>query len=81
VRSGEGQTRHVYLVSAAYSLLMRALHQNRPQDWARRTLTTIGEACRAVKAETLEQVVDWIVAKLTVDHWSIPDIKAVLVYS
>jgi hypothetical protein len=81
VRSGEGQTRHVYLVSAAYSLLMRSLHQNRPQDWARRTLTTIGEACRAVKAETLEQVVDWIVAKLTVDHWSVPDIKAVLVYS
>jgi hypothetical protein len=26
-------------------------------------------------------VVDWIVAKLTVDHWSVPDIKAVLVYS
>ena len=53
VRSGEGQTRHVYLVSAAYSLLMRSLQQTRPQDWARRTLTTIGEACRAVKAETL----------------------------
>ena len=35
VRSGAGQTRHVYLVSAAYSLLMRSLHQNRPQDWAR----------------------------------------------
>lgn len=81
VRSGEGQTRHVYLVSAAYSLLMRSLQQSRPQDWARRTLTTIGEACRAVKAETLEQVVDWIVAKLTVDHWSVPEIKAVLVHS
>jgi hypothetical protein len=81
VRTGEGQTRHVYLVSAAYSLLMRSLHQNRPQDWARRTLTTIGEACRAVKAETLEQVVDWIVDKLTVNHWSVPEIKAVLVYS
>jgi hypothetical protein len=80
-RSGEGQTRHVYLVSVAYSLLMRSLQQHRPQDWARRTLTTIGEACRAVKAETLEQVVDWIVAKLTVDHWSVSDIKAVLVYS
>jgi hypothetical protein len=81
VRSGEGQTRHVYLVSAAYSLLMRSLQQDRPQDWARRTLTTIGEACRAVKAETLEQVVDWIVDKLIVDHWSVPKIKTVLVYS
>jgi hypothetical protein len=81
VRSGEGQTRHVYLVSAAYSLLMRSLQQSRAQDWARRTLTTIGEACRAVKAETLERMIDWVVDKLTGDHWSIADIKAVLVYS
>jgi hypothetical protein len=81
VRSGEGQTRHVYLVSVAYSLLMRSLQQSRAQDWARRTLTTIGEACRAVKAETLERMIDWVVDKLTVDHWSIADIKAVLVYS
>jgi DDE superfamily endonuclease len=80
VRSGEGQTRHVYLVSAAYSLLMGSLHQYRPQDWARRTLTTIGEACRAVKAETLEHMVDWIAEKLTGDHWSVSEIKAVLVY-
>jgi hypothetical protein len=59
VRRGEGQTRHGYLVSTAYSLLMRSLGQSRVQDWARRTPTTIGEACRAVKAETLERVVDW----------------------
>lgn len=78
VRSGEGQTRHVYLVSTAYSLLMRSLGQSRVQDWARRTLTTIGEACRAVKAETLERVVDWIVEKLTIEHWSVLEIKAVL---
>jgi hypothetical protein len=81
VRSGEGQTRHVYLVSVAYSLLMCSLQQSRAQEWARRTLTTIGEACRAVKAETLERMVDWIVDKLTVDHWSLTDIKGVLVYS
>jgi hypothetical protein len=72
VRTGEGQTRHVYLVSVAYSLLMRSLHQTHLYDWARRTLTTIGEACRAVKAETLERIVDWIVDKLTGEHWSIP---------
>jgi hypothetical protein len=81
VRSGEGQTRHVYLVSAAYSLLMRSLHQSRPQDWARTMLTTIGEACRAVKAETLARMIDWVVDKLTVEHWSVTDIKAVLAYS
>lgn len=81
VRSGEGQTRHVYLVSAAYSLLMRSLHQVRPQDWARKTLTTIGEACRAVQAETLSRMIDWVVDKLTQEHWSVADIKTVLVYS
>ena len=41
-------------------------------------LTTIGEACRAVKGELLAQLVDWIVDKLADDHWSIPQIKAVL---
>jgi hypothetical protein len=81
VRNGEGQTRHVYLVSVAYSLLMRSLHQSRPQDWARTLLTTIGEACRAVKAETLGRMIDWVVEKLTIDHWSSADIKAVLAYS
>jgi DDE superfamily endonuclease len=81
VRSGAGQTRHVYLVSAAYSLLMRSLQQSRPQDWAREILTTIGAACRAVKAETLERMVDWIADKLRVEHWSVSEIKAVLVYT
>jgi hypothetical protein len=46
--------------------------------WARRTLTTLGEACRAVKAETLERIVDWMVDKLTVEPWSMPEMKAVL---
>ena len=59
---------------------MRSLQQGRVQEWARRTLTTIGGACRAVKAETLAQMIDWVVEKLTVDHWSITDIKDVLVY-
>ena len=77
-RSGEGQTRHMYLVSAAYSLLMRSLHRTRPQEWVRKTLTTIGEACRAVKSETLGQLVDWIVERLTCQHWSVLQIKTAL---
>ena len=60
---------------------MRSLQQSRAQDWARRTLTTIGEACRAVQAETVERMIDWVVDKLTVAHWSVTDIKAVLAYS
>jgi len=59
----------------------RSLHQNRAQEWARRTLTTIGETCRAVKGETLERMIAWIVAKLTVNHESATDIKAVFAYS
>ena len=78
MRSGKGQTRHVYLVSAAYSLLMHAMHANSPPEWTRRTLTTIGEACRAVKGELLERLVDWIVDKLSADDWSMSQIKAVL---
>ncbi len=60
---------------------MRSLQQSRAQDWARRTLTTIGEACRAVKAETLGRMIDWVVDKLTVEHWSVTEIKAVLACS
>jgi len=78
-RRGEGQPRHVYLVSTAYSLLMRSWQQVRPPDWARRTLTTSGAACRAGKAETLERVIDWMVEKRTAEHWTVPEIKAVLV--
>lgn len=75
VRSGEGQTRHFYLVCVAYTLLTRSLHRKCPQQWARVKLTTIGQACRCVKAETLGQVIDWVVEKLTAEHWSVTQIK------
>jgi len=75
VRKSQGQTRHMYLVCVAYSLLMRSLHQKRAHSWARCKLTTIGQACRAVKAETLGQVIDWIVEKLTCQNWSVTQIK------
>lgn len=78
IRNGEGQTRHVYLVSVAYSLLMTALQQTRPQDWARKKLTTIGEACRATKAETFGQMIDWVLDKSITLHWSAPQIKSAL---
>ncbi len=78
MRSGEGQTRHVYLVSVASSLLMRSLQQDRPHAWARRTLSTLGEACRAVKGELLANLVDWIADRLHDDHGLIPQIEAVL---
>ena len=78
LRDVQGQTRHMYLVMLAYSLLMSQLRQSCAREWALHRLTTIGEACRAVKGELLGQLVDWIVDKLADDQWSIPQIKAVL---
>ena len=37
----------------------------------RNALRTIGEACRAVKGELLERLVEWIVDKLDDDDWSL----------
>ena len=81
IKSGSWLNNCQTVSGVRYSLLTRSLQQSRALDWARRTLTTLGEACRAVKAETLERMIDGVVDKLTGDHWSIADIKAVLVYS
>ena len=54
------------------------MYASAPHEWTRRTLTTIGGACRAVKRELLERLVDWIVDKLDDDDWSLSRIKAVL---
>jgi hypothetical protein len=59
LRSGQGQTRHMYLVMLAYSLLMRQLKQPTAKEWAIERLTTIGQACRAVAIETLRTTLAW----------------------
>jgi hypothetical protein len=59
LRDGQGQTRHMYLVMLAYTLLMVQLKQNRAKEWAFCKLKTIGEACRAVLRETLRDTLDW----------------------
>jgi hypothetical protein len=38
LRSGEGQTRHFYLVMMAHSLAVAELGQDRVRDWSQRTL-------------------------------------------
>jgi hypothetical protein len=65
LRDGQGQTRHMYLVMLAYSLLMDQLGQNRAKAWALRKLTTIGEACRAVLRETLRSTIAWAIEQVT----------------
>jgi len=65
LRNGQGQTRHMYLVMLAYSLLMRELRQRRAKSWALQWLTTIGQACRAVTAETLRTTLTWAIEQVT----------------
>lgn len=69
LRSGEGQTRHMSLVLLVHSLLMTQLRQGRACEWATATLTTIGEACRAVLRETLRKTITWAIDRAIQDHW------------
>lgn len=69
LRSGEGQTRHLYLVLLVHSLLVAQLRQGRVRAWAHATLTTIGEACRAVLRETLGKTITWAIERATLDGW------------
>lgn len=71
LRNGQGQTRHMYLVMLAYSLVMRQLRQDRAQEWALVKLTTIGEACRAMLRESLRQTLAWAIDKVTEQTWSL----------
>ena len=63
LRDGQGQTRHMYLVMLAYSLLMSQLRQGRAKEWALCRLTTIGEACRAMLRETLRTTLAWAIER------------------
>ena len=61
LRDVQGQTRHMYLVMLAYSLLMSQLRQGHAREWALQRLTTIGEACRAILRENLGTTLAWVV--------------------
>lgn len=65
LRDGQGQTRHMYLVMLAYSLLMRQLRQGRARDWALARLTTIGEACQAMLREILRTTLTWAMRQVS----------------
>ena len=64
LRDGEGQTRHVYLVFLAYSLLMRELDKTSVSGWASVKLTTIGEGGRAMLRESVSAMIGWVVEQL-----------------
>jgi hypothetical protein len=75
LRSGLGQTRHLYLVFLAYSVLMRQLGQSRARGWALERLTTIGQACLAVLRQTLSDTLAWVIKRIEVDRWDFQKIK------
>jgi DDE superfamily endonuclease len=64
LRDVQGQTRHMYLVMLAYSLLMSQLRQGRALAWALQRLTTIGEACRVILRENLRTTLDWVITQV-----------------
>jgi len=75
LRNGRGQTRHMYMVFLAHSVLMLQLRQGRAREWALERLTTIGQACMAVLKQTLSQTICWAIERIEVDGWSCERIK------
>jgi hypothetical protein len=75
LRSGQGQTRHLYMVFLAHSVLMRQLRQGRACAWALERLTTIGQACLAVLRQTFSQTLTWAIERIQCDGWSCDRVK------
>ena len=78
LRDGQGQTRHMYLVMLTYSLLMRELRQPSAKEWTLRRLTTIGQTCRAIIAETVRDTLRWAIDQLAPETHKTPEIMAIL---
>lgn len=78
LRSGQGQTRHMYLVMLAYSLLMLQLQRADAKQWALTRLTTIGQACRAVANETLRTTLQWAMTQVQENSQIPPQVIAQL---
>ena len=78
LRSGRGQTRHMYMVFLAHSVLMRQLRQGRAREWARERLTTIGQACMSVLRQTLSDTISWAIERIEEDGWNFQRVKVQL---
>jgi len=78
LRNGRGQTRHLYMVFLAHSVLMHQLRQGRAREWARERLTTIGQACMSVLRETLSDTISWVIDRIENDGWNFQRVKVQL---
>jgi hypothetical protein len=74
----DGQDRHMYLVMLAYSLLMQQLQTGHAHEWACQWLTTIGQACRAIRCETLRATLRWAIEQVSVHAKTIEHVFDVL---
>jgi hypothetical protein len=72
LRSDNGQTRHMYMVMLAYTLLMRELDRDRICEWAFVKLRTIGEACRAITKEMIRKTIAWVIEQINDGEKNIP---------
>jgi len=63
LRNDTGQTRHIYCVFLAHSLLEQRLDKTSVSGRSRGKLQTIGEGCRMLLKESLRSLVGWIVEK------------------
>jgi len=64
LRSDVGQTRHIYCVFLAHSLLVRELDKTSMSEWACVKLSTIGEGCRALLRESLRSLIGWVMEQM-----------------
>ncbi len=78
LRKGRGQTRHLYLVFLAHSVLMRQLRQSCAREWAQERLTTIGQACMSVLRQTLSDTISWVIERVEDDGWNFQRVKVQL---
>jgi hypothetical protein len=78
MRSSKGQTRHMYLVMLAYSLLMRQLKETHSGFPTLDTLMTIGESCQAIMRELLRMTILWAIERVTTQQWEADQVFAAL---
>lgn len=92
LRKGRGQTRHLYLVFLAYTILLRQMRHGRNQGsqakakptgsgWAFERLMTIGQVKAAVLRETLAQTITWAIDRFKEEGWSSQTITSQLALS
>ena len=71
LRDSEGQTRHMYLVMLAYSLLMQQLRQGHAYDWAFQKLTEHRRSLPSgLLRETLRTTLTWAMDHMTNPWWT-----------